>query len=263
MAGVTDVADEWCDKGSTACDAGEFTLALECYDRAEACDSSCERVHYERGVTFERMGNSASAERAYRVCLERWPDHDMALSNLGSLLREQGKFDDALRQLDKAVKANPTREEAWFHKGMCHRSLRQFPQAASSLERAVKLNATDADDWHWLGGVLQDMDRVREALVCYAAARRFSIKPSQIPFLVQRSGMCGQRAATSAARPGPDAYRIPHLALLPKEHRRPVLQIIVSDFGNALQFLGPTGNVQAVQAVQGEIASLNQAIMAS
>lgn len=248
-------SEDWCDKGCDACDQGDFATALQCFDQAERCDATSKRVHYERGVTLERMGDSAAAQQCYRNCLASWPDHDMALSNLGSLLREQGKFAEAIAELDKAVRANPAREEAWFHKGMCHRSLGRLDAAATCLERAVRINPTDADNWHWLGVIMQELERFREALVCFSAARRYSRKPSQLQQLIHRSGMCGQRAATGDQR-DPAAYRVKYLALVPSGDRRQVLQTIADDFANAIEFLGRSGNHQAVELVRQEVERL-------
>ncbi len=255
-----DQCNLWCTAGNAACEAGDYAYALQCYDKAAAADPSDARVDYERAVTLERMGRELEAEKLYRACLQRWPTHDMALTNLGSILRSRNQFDEAITLLSRAVAANPAREEAWFHLGMCHRTQARLGPAADALERAVKLKPTDATDWHWLGVVMQDARRFREALICFAAARTFSSNASEIAFCTHRSGMCGQQAAMGTPRPDPKTYRLSLLAYFQPSDRAKVIKVITSDFEGAIEFLRPQGAAAAVAAVEQEIASLKHAI---
>ena len=64
------------------------------------------------------QGNTQEALRLYQSVLDEDPRHPAALADLGWLLRQSGRPDDALAYLDRAVAADPTYPDAHFFRGM-------------------------------------------------------------------------------------------------------------------------------------------------
>jgi predicted O-linked N-acetylglucosamine transferase (SPINDLY family) len=61
----------------------------------------------EQAVAAWKRGDLSGAERAFRTAVESRPDSAGATSNLGMVLFEQDRFDEALGWLRKAVEINP------------------------------------------------------------------------------------------------------------------------------------------------------------
>ena len=75
-----------------------------------------QRVDQARALV--RAGNTTEALRLYQSVLDEDPRHPAALADLGWLLHQSGRPDDALAYLDRAVTADPTYPDAHFFRGM-------------------------------------------------------------------------------------------------------------------------------------------------
>jgi tetratricopeptide (TPR) repeat protein len=59
---------------------------------------------------------------------------------LGRMDNQQGKFADALRHLEEALKANPDYASAYAELGLLHLKQREFELAEKALQRALELD---------------------------------------------------------------------------------------------------------------------------
>jgi tetratricopeptide (TPR) repeat protein len=86
------------------------------------------------------------------------------LLSLGTVLRHQGRLDEALKAIDEAVQLKPDDGESWKHLGDVLADLRQGDQALLSFQHALKLNPQDADAAEKAGCLLSQLGRLDEAL---------------------------------------------------------------------------------------------------
>ena len=92
--------------------------------------------------TARRGGDLTGAEKAYRSALERWPNDDRIMNNLGNLLAMQGRFDDALVLYADATKRQPRNAAAYFNSSQVY--VRRFDYRAAS-DAVAKASAIDFD----------------------------------------------------------------------------------------------------------------------
>jgi spermidine synthase len=59
---------------------------------------------------------------------------------IATMHAEQGQFDLALKEIEKALKIDPNNSDLHYQKGTFHLSLNQLPAARSSLEKSIQLN---------------------------------------------------------------------------------------------------------------------------
>jgi tetratricopeptide (TPR) repeat protein len=156
------------------------------------------------GIYHVDRGDAAQAEQAYRRALATDPKYAEAHAELGQLLRDQGRYAEALRHLRRANELCPSSEatsylvgtayaasgdadsaESWFRRAMAmapyaaaYRDLGmlllgqgRLSDAQPVLSRASELDADDLDTWYKLGqcyflqGRYADAERaLREAL---------------------------------------------------------------------------------------------------
>ena len=102
------------------------------------------------GVIYQRHGQAAPAERAYRAALEREPDHLAALQNLGPLLAGSGRAEEAQAIARQVARLQPTPPFHYFNLGMTAMASGDFGKAKTLFEREVE-RAPYNDEFHfWL-----------------------------------------------------------------------------------------------------------------
>jgi tetratricopeptide (TPR) repeat protein len=109
-------------------------------------------------------GMLAEAVRAANEAVEGGRDDSRLLSRLGRAFYSKGRYAEALPLYELAAEASPDWSEAWFGLGACQWALRQSASAEAALRRAVELAPTDWQARQFLGCVLCDVGRKKEAL---------------------------------------------------------------------------------------------------
>ena len=80
-----------------------------------------------------------SAERAYRKAIEQHFDHPHVHSNLGHLLYDTGRYEEALQHLNRALEAEPGLIQALYNKSLLLVDMGQPEQAAQYLRKILDL----------------------------------------------------------------------------------------------------------------------------
>ena len=93
--------------GRLAWEDGEIALAaklLECATQTEVPAS----VWFDLGLVRQDLRDDAGAATAYRKAIDLKPDHAEATFNLGVVLQEAGRLDDAMRAYAQAYRLRPS-----------------------------------------------------------------------------------------------------------------------------------------------------------
>jgi tetratricopeptide (TPR) repeat protein len=85
----------------------DFKAAGDAYAKAAELRGGDPDLWYNAGTAFQNAGEWAAAESAWRKRLEARKDDTAAMSELGSVLAEQKKFEEAIKTLHQAVVLNP------------------------------------------------------------------------------------------------------------------------------------------------------------
>ncbi|MCA9280028.1 MAG: tetratricopeptide repeat protein [Phycisphaeraceae bacterium] len=99
---------------------------------------------------------------------------EFAMENANSL-RQQGFYQDALRELQRAIALNPELPAAYAQAGDIYRDLGEYQQAEKSYREGVRKNPRDFDNNFGLGLTLHLMNRLSEAVRTYLVA--LTIRP--------------------------------------------------------------------------------------
>ncbi|MCT7990632.1 tetratricopeptide repeat protein [Laspinema sp. D6] len=163
-------------------------------------------VKLGRGITAHHRGDLIKAERFYRQVLEQMPNHPVALTNLGMILKSQGNCEEAvacyhkalpyapqevglhynlgnalwelgkreaaIAQFERVIVLQPNHVDGYNNLGMVLHELGELESAIPHFEQAIALNPNYAQGYNNLGLVLHDMGRVEEAIACYDTALR-------------------------------------------------------------------------------------------
>ena len=127
-------------------------------------------------LTFQRAKIVGNEERLWRDTLARNPQAWTACNNLGCLLAEQGKYDDARAQFETAIQLNEHNAQAHGNLGRLLALEGQPDQALEHFRTALNIKPGDADVRRSFGSVLKEQGKIAEALVQYQEALR--LEPS-------------------------------------------------------------------------------------
>jgi len=195
----------------------------------------------EEGVTLQRQGNLAEAEKVYTRILKTLPDQFDTLQLLAELKVQRGKAGEALRLMTAAVKARPNSADAQVHLGHVLRALKRDADALASYDKAIAREPGNIDALGNRGDVLLALGRAAEALECID--RIIAAAPGHVEARAQRGvalaklGRHDEALAEfdSALRAGPNP-------------------IVVYNRGLTLAALGRPG--EAVEAYDGTLAAI-------
>jgi predicted TPR repeat methyltransferase len=123
----------------------------ECILRHRPADT--DTLHY-LGVLRHNLGESAAGIELILRSLKIAPRNSHAWLNLGNILLEIDRAQDAYSAYQQAAEFAPTSADVWFNLGVCSRKLLQFAGAITALDRAIALRPGHAPS-HFQRGIAQ------------------------------------------------------------------------------------------------------------
>ncbi len=120
----------------------------------------------EEGVSLQRQGKLAEAEKIYTRILKTLPDQFETLQLLAELKVQRGKPGEAFRLMAAAVKARPNSADAHIHLGHVLRALKRDADALAAYDKALALEPGSIDALGNRADLLLALRRPAEALAC-------------------------------------------------------------------------------------------------
>lgn len=126
----------------------------------------------QQAVAAHRAGDIAQAAVLYRQILAEYPATVPALTNLGSILRQQGGLEDAIALLQRAVSLPDANEHTAYNLGNALRAAGRRQESIAAFRLAISLKPDWAMAHCNLGVALADVrdDEVAEAALRAALA---------------------------------------------------------------------------------------------
>jgi protein O-mannosyl-transferase len=121
----------------------------------------------------------------------------MAHYNFGNVLRQEGKLDEALTQLQQGVQINPSYEGAHINFGIVLAEKGRLDEAIAQFQQALKLQPNDADAHYNLGRAFRQQGRLGEAITQYQKA--LEIKPDNAEIHYNLGNIFNQQGRLDAA----------------------------------------------------------------
>jgi predicted O-linked N-acetylglucosamine transferase (SPINDLY family) len=121
----------------------------------------------DRAIALQRSGRWAEAEQLYLTLLADTP-HDFAARHLLGVARAQaGRLEEALADIDAALKINPDDAEAVLNRANVLKLLDRPLEAVAGYDQALALNPGWTQAENNRGTVLQALGRFEDALAAY------------------------------------------------------------------------------------------------
>jgi tetratricopeptide (TPR) repeat protein len=140
---------------------GEIPLYRDAAVRSP--DSFMVRLNLGKALAADRRLDDAIAEleEAIRIA----PDSTDALNNLGSALAEKGRPEEAAKRFRRALELDPAHADASYNLGNLLLAIGRFDEAAELFSRVVKQSPQHLEARTNLGAALASMGRFEEARV--------------------------------------------------------------------------------------------------
>jgi len=121
------------------------------------------RTQNNLGVLLYDMGRKEDAEAEYREALRINPNSAEAHNNLGVLLCDMGRKEGAEAEYREALRINPNSAEAHYNLGISLYDMGRKEDAEAEYREALRINPNSAEAHYNLGVSLYDMGRKEDA----------------------------------------------------------------------------------------------------
>jgi tetratricopeptide (TPR) repeat protein len=97
--------------------------------------------HYNQGVDLQEQGRYDEAIEEYNKAIELNPEFVEAYQKRGGIYNaEKNEFDKAIADFDKAIKLDPEFALAYTGRGMAYAFKHEFDKAIADFDKAIKLD---------------------------------------------------------------------------------------------------------------------------
>jgi tetratricopeptide (TPR) repeat protein len=129
----------------------------------------------DKAIATHAAGNIAAAQALYLSLLETSPDDHVALHFLGVSYVQQGRPENGIPLIERALSLQPDYPDAHFNLGCALQASNRLDEAAACYRRALAVNPGHAGAQLNLGNALQALNRHAEAIACYQ--RTLELRP--------------------------------------------------------------------------------------
>ncbi|MDJ1499219.1 tetratricopeptide repeat protein [Xanthocytophaga agilis] len=118
-----------------------FDNALTDYNKAIQLEPSESTYYADRALVLSAIGENSSALQDINQAmqLEKENDHTYLILIRASLLNDEGQYEQAIRDCDTVITAQPENALAYCMRGFAHKGLRQTPKALADFTKALSL----------------------------------------------------------------------------------------------------------------------------
>ncbi len=173
--------------------AGRSKEAIEWANKAVVAARGAERRQLGRLTlaSAQQTGKDfAGAEATLRDILKESPNNPIALNNLGYFLLERNeRFDEALKMIEAAVKADPTNSSYLDSLGWAYFKLNKLAEAEKYLLEAARFDPSSATIQEHLGDVAAKKGESEKAKAFWQKALRLAGEGQEITRLKEKLGV--------------------------------------------------------------------------
>jgi Flp pilus assembly protein TadD len=156
--------------GETAYKAGNFSEATRVFEQYTGEKPKNAWGHYMLGLSAQKSGDNAKAEKAFEEALSIDPNHLKSLTNLSRILIDQERYEDALNKLALAAEISPESAEVKRLFGRTYHGQGKIEESIDSYRQAIALDDKDAWSMNNLGFLLLESGRASDAVPVLARA---------------------------------------------------------------------------------------------
>ncbi|NJK48954.1 tetratricopeptide repeat protein [Candidatus Gracilibacteria bacterium] len=124
------------------------------------------------GTVLRQQGKLEEAAQTYRQAIALDSNCAEAYNNLGSTLDSQGKFKDAIAAYEKAIAINPNSAGVYNNLGNALQEQNELEKAIAAYEKAIAINPDLAEAHYNLGNIFHSQGKLEAAIESYQQTLR-------------------------------------------------------------------------------------------
>jgi protein O-mannosyl-transferase len=176
--------------------SGLYSNAETLYRATIKGNGSCWMAHNNLGVLLRETGRTDEAWAHFQQASDLDPSRAETHCNLGDLLANAGRTDEALARYMKALELDPNQVNTHNNLGVLLKSMGRTYEALSHYLKASEIDPDFGDVQYNLGNLLQDMGRNDEALSHYLMALKLNSNQAGVHYsmglLLSKMGRTGE-----------------------------------------------------------------------
>ncbi len=127
-------------------------------------------AHNILGVALHAQGKHDEGVASIKKAIELFPENPSYYSNLGEIQRGAGELEEAQKALENAIKLDPKNSQALNNLGIVHYEKKEFEEACACYRKALQTNPSFAEAYNNLGNSLRLIGERDEAVKAYQEA---------------------------------------------------------------------------------------------
>lgn len=139
---------------------------------------------FQRAADAMRRGDLNAAGEGFAAVTKASPAFAGAHFNLGLVREEQGRFEEAIASLQKALTLKPHLRGGNLFLGVAYYRVNRFELALAAVKKETVAYPKDASAWMWQGVIELAMDRPEDAAL--ALDKAASLAPENVDILYHR-----------------------------------------------------------------------------
>ena len=122
-------------KGNILKEEEKLDEAIENYQKCLKNKKNCHEAYYNLALCQAILGQNEEALKNIEEALKLKSDFSQSLDAKGSILFSEKNFEEALKCYQKLVEKDNSNEDYFFKKGSCERKLKQYDEAKNHLTK--------------------------------------------------------------------------------------------------------------------------------
>ncbi len=153
---------------------------------SEKSESRAER-YYNKGVSYQKQGESVRAIQAYRKTLAYNPDHLQAHINLATAYLETGRLKEAEQELIYVYAVKPKDSQILFNFGLLLFQTKEYVSAEAKLKKLLQVNPFHLEANLLLSSVYEEKGQFDKAVEYCLRAHEINSVDSRVLYRLARA----------------------------------------------------------------------------
>ncbi|MSR29980.1 MAG: tetratricopeptide repeat protein [Gemmataceae bacterium] len=165
-----ELVKDYHDDGLRLFQQGRFKDAQDSFQAALKLQPADPGIYFNLAETYDYLNRSQEAEKFYKECILRSPNHVGARHGLNALLVKQSRTQDAILLSEDWLKKQPALASAYAEDGWIWKQLGDLPRAQARYQQALSLDPSDTRTLVELAMVYEKLNRSDRSMVLYQRA---------------------------------------------------------------------------------------------
>ncbi|RKY31419.1 MAG: hypothetical protein DRP74_04965 [Candidatus Omnitrophota bacterium] len=167
-------ARPYSERGNIYLSRGDFTRALNDYNKAIEINPGFDDAYNNRGFLYTKKGESEQAIHDFNKAIKVNPEPYLAYYNRGNAHRVQGNYEKAIRDYSRSIDIRPDFALAYYNRATIYYAINNLDRAIADYTQAIKAEPNLGLAYYSRGIAYQKKGDLDQAILDYNKALKIS-----------------------------------------------------------------------------------------